>query len=365
MSADLTPLTIGSTLGIAFGLAILVQGMAGQRRAAQIGDTASSTISAIAVGEVRISGVVEPAELTLTSPLQSRTCVYYRAKVSESEGRSERTILEDERAVGFRVRDSSGDVRVFPRGARFLVPDAFKEGTGIMGDEPPGLSLRTGGAYQSGSLDREAQIAALLTVHPAADPSDAADGSTGGLTSVGFNLGGRREYREARIEPGDVVTIVGMALPFDQLPDPTGADSANGGLDPTGGIGDPEVAADLAEAQAAGMLETDPTEAWGNAAIPGFGIGRPVRTPELDPDAASLPVADASEAERAERTFEIAPETLVVAASPEAGLLVSLGTPGTAVAREETRFLVGLLGAILAIASAVTLATALSGGVAL
>src|SRR4249919_1595582 len=141
MPADLTPLTIGSTLGIAFGLALLVQGMAGQRRAARIGDTASSTISAIAVGEVRISGIVEPAELTLTSPLQSRTCVYYRAKVSESEGRSERTILDDERAVGFRVRDSSGDVRVFPRGARFLVPDAFKEGTGIMGDEPTGLNI--------------------------------------------------------------------------------------------------------------------------------------------------------------------------------------------------------------------------------
>ena len=76
MPADLTPLTIGSALGIAFGLGLLARGMAGPRRAARIGDTASSTISALAVGEVRISGVVEPAELTLTSPLQSRTCVY-------------------------------------------------------------------------------------------------------------------------------------------------------------------------------------------------------------------------------------------------------------------------------------------------
>ena len=53
----------------------------------------------------------------------------------------------------------------------------------------------------------------------------------------------------------------------------------------------------------------------------------------------------------------------MVAAAPEAGLLVSLGSPGAVVAREENQFLVGLLGAILAIASAVLLATALSGGI--
>lgn len=39
---------------------------------------------------------------------------------------------------------------------------------------------------------------------------------------------GRREYEEARIEVGDTVTIVGTALPFDQLPDPDGADMAEG-----------------------------------------------------------------------------------------------------------------------------------------
>ena len=154
MPVDLTPLTLGSSLGIAFGLGLLARGMAGQRRAARIGDTASSTISAIAVGEVRVSGVVEPAELTLTSPLQSRTCVYYRAKVKESKGDSERTLLDEERAVGFRLRDASGNVRVFPRGAHFLVPDSFKEGTGLMGDEPPGLHLRDGSAFDVGLVDR-------------------------------------------------------------------------------------------------------------------------------------------------------------------------------------------------------------------
>ena len=41
----------------------------------------------------------------------------------------------------------------------------------------------------------------------------------------------------------------------------------------------------VAEARAAGILRATPEEAWGNAAIPGFGIGRPTRPPELDPGA--------------------------------------------------------------------------------
>ncbi len=232
-----------------------------------------------------------------------------------------------------------------------------------MGDEPPGLHLRYGSAFGVGLVDRGLQIAELLTVHQPGDPSvPTTEGSTGGpyLSLYGS---GQREYEEARIEPGDVVTVIGKALPFDQLADPTGADSASGsGLDADGGIADPEIAADLAEARAAGLLETDPEAAWGNAAIPGFGIGRPTRAPELDPAADTLPIATAAEAEQAERVFEIDPDELIVADAPDVDLLVSLGPPAAAVAREEARFLVGLLGAIVAIASAVLLATALSGG---
>ena len=90
------------------GHALLVHGMVGQRRAARIGDTSTSTISTIAVGEVRGSGTTETAELTLLS------------------GR------------------------------------------------------------------------------------------------------GRRHYRESRLELGDTVTIVGMAVAFDQVPDPIGAGEAGG-----------------------------------------------------------------------------------------------------------------------------------------
>lgn len=361
MPVDLTPLTAFSTLGIGFGLVLLVQGMAGQRRAARIGDTATSTISSIAVGEVRISGVVEPAELTLTSPLQSETCVYYRARITESDGRWEHSVLDEERAVGFRVRDASGDVRVFPGSAQWAAPEQFNEQVGSLTERPLGLRLRTGGAFKSPAEDREAQIAALLTVQqPAKGPPQLP--GIGGLMGVTLYGAVSCHYRESRIELGDVVTIVGMALPFDQLPDPTGADNVDG-FDASGGIADSEVAADLAEAREAGMLETDPRAAWGNAAIPGFGIGHPTRAPELDAGAAALPLATEAQAKQTERTFEIAPDTLIVAGSPEAQLLISLGPPGVAVEREETRFLIGLLGAVLAIVSAVALATSLSGGI--
>src|SRR6185295_5264553 len=98
-------------------------------------------------------------------------------------------------------------------------------------------------------------------------------------------------YQEARIEPGQVITVVGRALPFRDLADPTEADHAEldtltGAVDANhvpdlGALEDPEVAASYARAREEGILLTNPADAWGNAAIEGFGIGRPVRAPDL------------------------------------------------------------------------------------
>ena len=68
------------------------------------------------------------------------------------------------------------------------------------------------------------------------------------------------------------------------------------------------------------------------------------------------------EAERFERVFHIAPETLVLASAPDVPLLIAHGTPDTAADRHQDRFVVGLLGAILAIGSAMAFAVLLSGG---
>src|SRR4029077_10477975 len=119
-------------------------------------------------------------------------------------------------------------------------------------------------------------------------------------------------------------------IPFSEPSDPAGADIANGSGQ---GPDDPEVAADLAAAGAAGTPGHDPARAWGNAAIPGFGIGRPVAEPEIDPAADRLPLAGPDEAARASRTFDIAPETLVLAVSDEVPLLVAYGEPAAVAER--------------------------------
>jgi hypothetical protein len=334
--------------GVAAGLFLLWRGFAGYRTATRIGDIATSRISALAAGEVRITGEVEPAETLLTSMLQSVPCVYYRSTVKSRNDDSQRTIHDEERAVGFRIRDDSGEVRIFPRNAVWDVPPRFDDRSTSADGLPAGLRLRNGSPYQLASPDREAQIADLLT--PDA-PLDAG--------SPLYASGSNRQYVETRIEPGDRVTIVGRALPFGHLSDPSEADTAGGAvLHAT----DSEVAMDIAEAREAGILLGDPALAWGNAAIPGFGIGAPVRSPVLDP-AASMPVlAPPEAAARISRTFDIAPEQLVVAAGADMPLLIAFGVPSAAAARHHDTFLVGLLGAVLAIGSAVVLAVALTSG---
>jgi hypothetical protein len=357
-------LIVAPALGVAAGLALLGRGLGGYRRAGQVTDTAASRIASIAVGEVLVSGVVEPAGITLVSPLQSVDCVYYHSRIEESDGEGSGTAFSEERAVGFSVRDDTGSLRVFPRGARFDVPLAFDEKTGSLGDDPPGLVLRSGSSYAA-APDRDAQIAALLTVHgPSGSLPSGGDGNEGWhgfaaqhLMASGTRGSRSRHYREARIAPGDVVTVLGLALPFDQLPDPTGADQT-GSSDPL--IDDPEIAADVAAARADGSL-LDPEHSWGNAAIPGFGIGRPVRAPELD-DAATAPsLASTADAKRYERTFEIDPEALVLAASDSVNLVIAAGPPAIVAGREQRLFLVGLLGAVLAIGSAMAMAVMVGG----
>jgi hypothetical protein len=337
--------------GVVGGLFVLVRGLEGYRSHTRVADTSTSTISSIAAGEVRVSGVIEAAGLTLVSLLQSVPCVYYRSTVRASgERRTRDTGQSEERSIGFFVRDASGVLRVFPRGARFDAPTRFEDETDALGSEPSGLNVRRGGATVAIETDTAAAIAELLRLRPAAEES--------ALSAMGGPDRGR-SYRESRLEPGDPVTIVGRAVPFADLSDPAAADVGDGSelrLD------DPEVAADLAEARAAGILAADPAEAWGNAAIPGFGIGRPVAEPEIDPAAYRLPLATEEEAARADRIFKIAPEALVLASSDEVPLLIAFGEPGAVVERGQTRLVVGLLGAMVAIASAMVMAISVSGG---
>lgn len=340
--------------GIVAGIVLLLRGMSAYRSAGRISGTSASRIASLAAGEVLVTGAAEPIELTLVSPLQSGPSVYYRSRVSESGAGDGADLFREERAVGFRVNDGSGVVRVFPSGAQFDVPDRFDESAPAWAGAPIGLLPRLGPAFAPGPADREARIAALLSVREPAAWS-LRDGA--GLTLPSSQ--GRRNYREARIEVGDTVTVTGRALPFSELADPGAANLLDGSA--VDGA-DPEVVLDIAEARSAGLLAATPEEAWGNAAIPGFGIGRPVRAPELDPAATALPAADPDLSARVAATFEIAPDALVLATSDEVPLRIALGPPSAVGARNDWQFVVGLLGAVLAIGSAMSLALLLGGG---
>ncbi len=357
-------LLILSGAGVVVGLVLLGRGLGGYRAAGRISGTATSRISSLAVGEVLVSGTAEPVELTLVSPLQSAPCLFYRARVTDSGETEGREVFHEERAVGFRVRDPSGTVRVFPRGARFDVPDRYDETTGRWDGDPVGLLPRTGSAFGPGP-DRESQIAALLTVRdPGQDPwsrplPPPGPMILGGASRLGA-AAGRRHFVEARIEPGEVVTVVGRVLPFGDLDDPASADV----VDESGvGTADPEIAADMAEARAAGLLADSPADAWGNASIEGFGIGHPVRAPELDPAATPPPPPDPSIATRASAAFDIPADALVLSSSAETPMSISLGAPAAVEARDQGRFIAGLLGAALAVGSAMALALLLDGGI--
>ncbi len=83
----------------------------------------TSRIASLAAGEVRLAGVVEADVMTLVSPLQSVPCVYFRSRIREGSGDDTRTVLDEERAVGFRLRDASGCDPCLPaRGALGRAP---------------------------------------------------------------------------------------------------------------------------------------------------------------------------------------------------------------------------------------------------
>ncbi len=336
------------------GLWLLARGFVAYRDEARVGDVASSRIVSLAAGEVRLSGIIEAAEVTLVSPLQSVACVYYRSRIREDRSDIRHDVLDEERAVSFRLRDDSGTIRVVPRGRLdWNVPDRWQERTDLDGSEPLGLNRNRGASTASSQIDRAVAVADLLTVK---QPSAAFD--EGGATlAIGLGSGNGRTYSEARLELGETITIVGAARPYRDLE----AELARSVTD------DPVLEADLADrSRQLDAWPTTPVEAWGNAAIPGFGIGQPTRPPELDPDAdepltPSPAEAEAAEAE-AEARFVIGPDELVVGQPEGDGqLVVYPGTPSDAVDRERSTLLVGLLGAVLAIGAALVIAAQLSG----
>jgi hypothetical protein len=349
-------------MGLIGGVVLFARGLVAYRRDRLISAVATSSLDGLAAGEVRVSGRVQAVDQLLTSPIQSRPCVWYRARI-ESTDDNRRVLLDEERAVHFRVTDGRGGVRVAPAGARWEIAADFDESTSLTGTEPPGLERRRGASYDMVLPDdpkdmtdaqRQAAIEALLTIGGPASLEASPGAGAAGLLGGTLTTSGGRRYREARLEVGETVTIIGQALPWADVRQQLAATGSGGNVDRS-------IADDLAEAREAGELATSPEEAWGNAAIPGFGIGQPTRPPELDPEAQPPSVAGPTAHEVAMDRYQIPADELVLARAPDGALAIYRGTPQAATQHHDLAFVLGLVGAVMAVCCTLALGAALTG----
>jgi hypothetical protein len=356
---------VAGFIGFIGGLALFARGLVAYRRDRLVSSIATSSLEGIAAGEVRVTGVVEAISSTLISPLQSKPCVWYRARVEET-GENGRVLLNEEKAQEFMLDDGSGKIRVIPRGARWEIETVFDESTGMTGEEPIGLQRRIGSAYgalpdvepaEMSSAEREVAVQALLTVRPVAELAAEGWSVSGGTFSSALDFGsaGRgRQYKEARLELGETITIIGQALPWSDIKRVLHA------WDPSSNV-ESTIAADIAASRAAGILASSPEEAWGNAAIPGFGVGMPTETPDLHPDAHEPEVADPDTRDDFNERHDIPDEALVVSRGQRGEMAIYKGAPQEATMHHDSAFALGVMGALLTVFCALLLGAMISG----
>jgi hypothetical protein len=254
---------------------------------------------------------------------------------------------------------------VAPAGARWEIGVAFDEATSLTGGQPPGLAMRQAPSFgmvvpddpaSMTDAQRQAAIDALLTV---SQPSPArtgkpGPGGLGSLLETALASGSGRRYRESRLEVGDTITVLGQALPWSDVQRQIDIASRNRNVEQ-------DMAQDLSSAREAGLLAASPEVAWGNAAIPGFGIGQPMRPPELDPAARPPDLSASGADESATEHFDIPDDELVVAHAPGAELIIYRGSPMAATRQHDPAFLLGLVGAVMSACCALALAAMVSG----
>ena len=136
----------------------------------------------------RVVGAAQPLDQTLEAPLTGRPCMYYVVTVEQhhSTGRSShwRQIIKEEAGVPFLLDDGTGRAIVDPRSAR--------------------VALDVDGKGDSGTFDEpSARESAFLQRH--------------GTSGQGWMFNKRLRYREAVIEVGEQVAILGEGV---REPDP-------------------------------------------------------------------------------------------------------------------------------------------------
>jgi E3 Ubiquitin ligase len=142
----------------------------------------------------RVVGAARIIEGSLEAPLTGRACLYYVVTVEQhhSNGRSSywKNIIREERGVSFLLDDGTGRAIVDPNAAK--------------------VALDVDGRGNSGTFDEpDEREAAFLARH--------------GTSGQGWVFNKRLRYREAVIEVGETVAIVGEGV---REPDPHAAPEA-------------------------------------------------------------------------------------------------------------------------------------------
>jgi hypothetical protein len=150
----------------------------------------------------RVIGRAQATQHTLVGPLTGRPCVYYIATVEEhrSTGRSSywKTIISESAGVPFMIEDGTGRALIDPSGAQVALDFDGKSSSGTFRDADP---------VQEAFLAKHGQK------------------STGWV----FNKGLR--FREAMIEIGETIAVLGSGV---REPDPAAApEAAYRGAPPT------------------------------------------------------------------------------------------------------------------------------------
>ena len=289
--------------------------------------------------------------MTLVSLLQSVPCVYYRATIGNGGDRRTTRLglhggARDRVSRPRRSQAACGSSRA---GRASMRRSASTSETGMPGDEPPGLDIRREGSTRLAEIDRLAGdrrscSRSTSPTRPSQRPAAARSARTAG------------RYRESRLEPGDPVTIVGRALPFADLADPpapTSATAPDRARRRPGGRRGPR--------RGAGRRAPWPTTRRRPGATPrsrASGSGGRSRRRRIDP--AREPAAARSRPtrpRRAERTLRASrPRRWSWRRRPRCRCSSPTACPGASSSAARTGSCVGLLGAMLAIGSAMVFA---------
>jgi len=172
-------------LGFVLGVVGFFSGFQLRKKKKLIEDIPTSTVRALALGLVEVSGTAREYQKPLTSDFSKTPCVFYQYKVQEyrRSGKSSSwvTIAEYKSSEYFYLEDKTGRVLICPAGAELHVHTDRKYSNGI------------------GAKDKEQFLKQLELMGIGA----------GGIWGFGKQL----RCEEAYIAPGDPLYVIGTAQP--------------------------------------------------------------------------------------------------------------------------------------------------------